>query len=77
MSARVWTREELDRVHPLPDGWRWEQGTAARWHAIDDSEARCFIWQWGGIGTDGDVPADVALAVILASKGVGRGKVAP
>jgi hypothetical protein len=23
MSARVWTREELDRLHPLPEGWEW------------------------------------------------------
>ena len=37
MSVRVWTVEELDQVHPLPDGWRWvEEDLAwtATWHGL-------------------------------------------
>jgi hypothetical protein len=80
MSARVWTREELDRVHPLPDGWTWAR-------ELDDP-----LFARGPYGSSvsvcresGDVvsviydeqgrfnhfpPALVALAVILASQGL-------
>jgi hypothetical protein len=79
---RVWTVEELDLVHPLPDGWSWKYECDSWWAVLgdeDDAErASCFIWtddrdRFGSAaGTLGchDAPADVALAVILASKGL-------
>lgn len=92
MTARVWTVEELDWVHKLPDGWAWEihggkpRAMAAApdppidctgdWHVwVDDlgelaSQAigpRCYR---EGETDHVDPPADVALAVILASKGL-------
>lgn len=96
MTARVWTREELDRMHPLHEGWAWRQAKDGRWYAIAlyDSPG----WEAGDVVEvlDGQVrrddagddwwpaPVDVALAVILASKGLDslaemlrRGKVVP
>lgn len=83
MTARVWTEAELDRVHPLPKGtadgirnrppwfWRVDQtGPVAFTVAPDDG---CEVWVDAGgrlCSSDGDPPADVALAVILASKGL-------
>jgi hypothetical protein len=81
MSARIWTREELDRVHPLP-GWRWHQSPFGGWHAVavtDEAE-----WDSGDVvdivcgavrcrsenGDTGLPPCHVALAVILASQGL-------
>jgi hypothetical protein len=79
-AARQWTREGLDRVHPLPDGWEWTQHYVNGdlvWHALhhwdeDDeaAEATCFVWPDNSVDVEGDVPLSVALAVILASQGL-------
>lgn len=42
MTARVWTVEELDRVHPLPDGDEDEHGW--RWHIAHDGSLRALGW---------------------------------
>lgn len=88
MSARVWTREELDRVHPLPGDWEWMRdgattvGGVPMWSAVildDDygeTEVSSIICvdQEGRLhcelGSDDTHTADVALAVILTSKGL-------
>jgi hypothetical protein len=73
VTARVWTVEELDRVHPLPEGWRWlTDDDGETWMAIADNEMQepaCFVWDDGSLGCDEGVPLPVALAVILASQG--------
>ena len=75
-KARIWTIEELTRVHPLPDGWTWaaERVTAVRgdWEVWLDDEGELCSWYEpdGGSMLRCDPPADVALAVILASKGL-------
>jgi hypothetical protein len=28
IASRQWTLEELDRVHPLPDGFTWQESQA-------------------------------------------------
>jgi hypothetical protein len=80
VSARAWTRAVLDRAHPLPAGWTWQESQAncggAVWCALFDGErldlddASCFVWPDGTVSIDGDVPWYVALAVILASQGL-------
>ncbi len=82
MSARIWTREELDRVHPLPDGWGWKRDAlTGSWVAValddgDEWEAGDTVGICGGavhLETASDFdppPAHVALAVILASQGL-------
>lgn len=78
MTARVWTREELDRVHKMRGGWEWVHDSERQWHAmrvgrdgdwhvwVDECDTVCSMWLAGAY----DPPADVALAVILASKGL-------
>ena len=69
MSARVWTVEELDQVHPLPDGWRWVEedfAWTATWHGLTGVGVEASGHM---AGMDG-APRDVVLAVILASKGL-------
>lgn len=79
MTARVWTVEELDRVHPLPDGWRWHwdiiglrwvaQATDASFDAVVADGSTVHLRD----GIDHRVyppPAAVALPVLLASKGL-------
>jgi hypothetical protein len=89
-ASRQWTREELDRVHPLPDDdepWEWiEDGQTADgvqlWaaavidHDYGDPEVASLVsvdadgrLRFDG-GDDEMPPADVALAVILASQGL-------
>jgi hypothetical protein len=79
--ARQWTREELDRVHPLPDGWAWRQRPNGSWCATyAASGVRCDVWVSAGsliAMVEGateplnfDPPINVALPVILASKGL-------
>jgi hypothetical protein len=78
MTSRQWTREELDRVHPLPDGWEWAEILEPnicdqRWCAVygDDDPGRVSVTVEGFVEVDGeDVPVAVALAVILASQGL-------
>jgi 3-oxoacyl-ACP reductase-like protein len=82
MSARVWTREELDRVYPLPDGWAWARLPSGAWCARRTANgARSTVFVRGGTlcaecsvpmaaAFDIDPPDDVALAVILASRGL-------
>jgi hypothetical protein len=80
MTARVWTREELDRVHPLPEGWAWHWDTTdEHWEALtfsgyfdEDGERVADGWCY----VENDIPyndggtVQVVLAVILASKGL-------
>jgi hypothetical protein len=80
MTSRQWTREDLDRVHPLPDGWTWEQDYVGEWCAANrTTKRRPGLVRLtddgrldGGVklGPDELIPADVALAVILASQGL-------
>jgi hypothetical protein len=72
MTARVWTVEELDRVHRLPEGWRWEYDEREwGWHARGPQNAiicvdgHCEVLA----GCGGADSRAVALAVILASQG--------
>lgn len=83
MSARVWTREELDRVHPFSDerkreGWVWAMLGGGHWCARNRSDyvwvdargvlvTKCTEFVPAGVFAP---PADVALAVILASNGL-------
>ena len=86
MTTRVWTREELDRVHPLPDGWSWElheTGPCAsrriEHHSgcmkrVEVKVVKGNMWallrrEDTELGEWVVAPADVALAVILASRG--------
>ena len=46
MSARVWTRDELNRVWPLPDGWAWvesltHEASQKVWMAFRDLADGC------------------------------------
>lgn len=82
MSAREWTAGELNRVHPLPEGWTWSVMLPGRF-----SKALVGPVAWRGasyveVGVRGDlvvvncshdradVPADVLIAVGLVSKGL-------
>jgi hypothetical protein len=75
MSARVWTREELDRVHPLPEGWEWNTGKSVFrvWVEALNESGDCITidengdLMWRGLEY---LPADLVLPVILASKGL-------
>lgn len=85
--TRQWTIEELDRVHPLPDGWVWRMNNrtpcAEATVSSDTWDAGDLVMIYGegtGLGAcvqrvdrDCDVwpaPVDIALAVLLASKGL-------
>jgi hypothetical protein len=82
MNVRVWTLEELDLAHPLPDGWEWS--IASGLGEFDSTRPWAFgVGDLGveldlegrvvandGNGKRFDPPADVALAVILASNGL-------
>lgn len=73
MSARVWTVEELDQVHPLPEGWVWIKSVDASGRWIADNGDACVEVDAHGRLTTSDVDGedrDVVLAVILASKGL-------
>jgi hypothetical protein len=85
MTARVWTVEELDRVHPLPRGWHWriedggvDDGDGYHLTAVDpsdhdpfnDDDAEVWVLDGGLESTRASIPTDVALPVILASKGL-------
>jgi hypothetical protein len=78
--TRQWTREALDAAHPL-DGWKWKHGHSG-WYA--EAIADTQQWNAGDVvsARGGQVcrldanseywpaPHDVALAVILASRGM-------
>ncbi len=81
MNGRVWTVKELDRVLPLPEGWTWSIasglsefdptrpwafGVGDRGVEVDADGA---VSAQDGNGRRFDPPAEVALAVILASQG--------
>jgi hypothetical protein len=74
--ARIWTVDELTRVHPLPDGWEWAHDDSVGWYAHDNNGATVCVDYCGDLlalwnGTTIISPcADVCLAVILASKGL-------
>lgn len=73
--TRVWTKEELDKVWPLPDGWVWARDM------FDEDEGRVWIAElidsidavWvseGVVGFTGDgPPVEVTLAVCMVSLG--------
>lgn len=74
--SRIWTLKELDDMHSLPEGWTWADDPSVGWHArypggytvcIDASDDVVALHD----GTRHfEPPARVALAVILASKGL-------
>jgi hypothetical protein len=82
-ASRQWTREELDAVHPLPDGWEWWECEDGRWSAfayagaeggchgdtvlVEDDTVCC---RDGEDGKRYPPPWRVAVAVILASQGL-------
>ena len=72
MTARGWTREELDRVHPLPDGWAWRlwagepMACSGTLEIFADGDE---VWGQGRESSMTALPCAVALAVILASRG--------
>jgi hypothetical protein len=75
-ASRQWTREELDRVHPLPDGWEWGLDVYGHPYARD-TVGRTIEVDHGNLlaltppsGDRFDPPGPVALAVILASQGL-------
>jgi hypothetical protein len=83
MSARVWTREELDRVHPLPKGdmdgfgprppwfWRVDPTGPVAFSVCHSVDGEVWVDAAGRLcSSDGDPPWPVALAVILASQGL-------
>lgn len=82
-GARLWTSAELDRVHPLPDGWTWgyrpggaicaRRELSGRYRHDVWVDGRCIRSTCSMPMADPyheDPPADVALAVVLASKGL-------
>jgi hypothetical protein len=76
MTARVWTIEELNRVHPLPEGWRWcltlDKGKPFAMRKTVYAEVTIIDGRVEITVSPDDhpnVPDDVCLAVILASKG--------
>jgi hypothetical protein len=77
VTARVWTKAELDGTHGLPTkAWSWAFDEQVGWHVRGPLNTTICIDHCGDVvalagGTDRfDPPADVALAVILASKGL-------
>jgi hypothetical protein len=82
MTTRQWTKEELDRAHPLV-GWAWAYRANGSWCARNEENGRRRdVWVSGvghlvaecsvpmGMPYSIDPPSDIALAVILASKGL-------
>jgi hypothetical protein len=73
MSARVWTREELDRVHPLPEGWAWRlwdgepMACSGELEIFADGDE---VWGQGRGANMTALPSAVCIAVILASQGL-------
>jgi hypothetical protein len=81
VAKRQWTKEELDRVHPLV-GWAWAYRANGSWCARNEENGRRRdVWVSGAghlvaecsipmaMPYSIDPPVDIALAVILASKG--------
>jgi hypothetical protein len=74
MTARQWTCEALDAAHPLPDGWIWcvageHIGALEVGGPFDPNEV--WVDEHGFLATsEREPPADIAFAVILASRGV-------
>jgi hypothetical protein len=70
---REWTIEELDRVHPLPDGWAWrlwDGGPMACSGTLEISADGDEVWGQGRESNMTALPSKVCLAVILASQGL-------
>lgn len=80
MTARVWAREELDRVHPLPAGYAWVRSDDGTWTAVladdrgtwvDHVTVRADEHGVGRLVFAGVEPReDVALPVILVNMGL-------
>lgn len=73
MTARVWTVEELDRVHALPSDWWWEihgNDPVACCEAFEICADETEVWGSSREAAMTSLHRDVALAVILASKGL-------
>lgn len=76
--SRVWTIEELDSVHPMPEPddetseWSWRIDPAHGPEAVDEDGARVYVDSIGRLCCDDIDGGDrrVALAVILASMGM-------
>lgn len=66
MNERVWTRDELDDVWPLPDGWVWAWD-GWTWRA--ESSGFVAAWVDGNIDCHGGVPIEVVLAVASVALG--------
>lgn len=81
MHEREWTREELDRVWRLPEGWVWSnerdpkgylRATDSGWHArrLDGFDS-VWVWPEGLVGSmSDDPPAVVMLAVCEVALGL-------
>jgi hypothetical protein len=77
-EPKQWTIEDLDRVHPLPAGWRWAKDSEGDWCAWlgarwVSAPGGALFWDDPSLPPDNEVmciPSDVALAVILAGKGL-------
>jgi hypothetical protein len=73
MTARVWTLEELDRVHPLPEGWAWRlwdgepMACSGELEIFADGDE---VWGQGRGANMTALPSAVCIAVILASQGL-------
>jgi hypothetical protein len=82
MTARQWTREALDAAHPLPEWWEWAQRPNGSWLARNRYKgAVSDVWVSSGTLVAEcslpmaepyaiNPPLDVALPVILASRGM-------
>jgi hypothetical protein len=81
MTTRTWTREELDRVHPLPEGcsWRFTYGGELAVVFTDaDGEFVEVMFEGGqvlasvahGQPYGEDIHEGIALPLILASQGL-------
>lgn len=77
-STRTWTVEELDIAHPevKAAGWSWELWDDGRTPVAYDDRRSISVTQNGRVvaatanGSTFSPPRDIALAVILASRGL-------
>ena len=78
MNTRIWTIEELNRVHPLPEEWAWglsgQEPYASKVNSrivrVTNGRIRQIERVGGKWLLDVDIESDVALAVLLACKGL-------
>jgi hypothetical protein len=77
MTTRVWTREALDAAHPevKAAGWMWRANAITGWDAVRFDEIGRLVGRVSAnrtcvFATLNNLPSDVHLAVILASRGM-------